>query len=63
MVLLHKSLELMGLVVVDDMQFEIVALLVQTLDDTQDTAEVLGFVAQGGDVKNPFPKALHVIPT
>ena len=50
----HKCLELRGFVVVDDVQLEVVALLPQPLDGAQDAAEVLGFVAQGGDVEHLF---------
>ena len=54
MMILNKCLELGCIVIVDDMQLEIVALLTQTLNDTQDTAEVLGFITQGRDMEDPF---------
>ena len=51
-VFFYKCLELRGFVVVDDVQFEVVALLVKSFNGSQNAAEVFGFVTQSGNVED-----------
>ena len=49
-----KRLKLGGFVVVNDMQLKVIALLVQLFDGAKNAAEILGFIAQGGNVEHFF---------
>ena len=60
-VFFNKRFEFWRLVVMDDVQLKVVALLAQTLNDTQDTTEVLGLITQGGDMEDLFFPDVHVI--
>jgi hypothetical protein len=62
-VFFNKRLEFWSIIVMDDMQLEVVSLGSQSFDGAQDAAEVLGFIAQGRNMKHSLFPAMHVIPT